>query len=195
MLPEMAFGFRSRRGTLGTDGARQDAPAVSRPADGPVAGGEALVRLRPRRARRKDCRPFVGSHFPFVQDGAEPHAAAFGVVAALAWSPEETNLILAADVPRCPEEFLAALLDVAEAIHAPRHRPGLGRTPQTLCSIWRKSALVPLTGGSRRGTIRCRGRSSRSGDPDPGGGHRADAGGDPGTSSTSTRGRVRAARE
>jgi molybdopterin-guanine dinucleotide biosynthesis protein A len=90
--------------------------------------------------------PFEGAPFPFVHDGAEPRAAAFGIVAALAWSPEETNLILAADIPRCPEEFLAALLDVADAIPAPAVVPVSSGVAQTLCAVWRKSALVPLLG-------------------------------------------------
>ena len=146
MLPEMAFGFvlvGGRSGRMGRDKTLlpyRGLPMALWQAEklSFVCGRAALV--------GKDCRPFVGSHFPFVQDGAEPQAAAFGVVAALAWSPEETNHILAADVPRCPEEFLAALLDVAEAIHAPVIVPVSGGRPQTLCAIWRKSALVPLTG-------------------------------------------------
>ncbi len=103
-----------------------------------VCGRAALV--------GKDPGPFDGSPFPFVSDGAEPQAAAFGVVAALAWSPEETNLILAADIPRCPEEFLAALLDVADAIPAPAVVPVSSGFAQTLCAVWRRSALVPLLG-------------------------------------------------
>jgi len=94
----------------------------------------------------KDRTPFEGTPFPFVLDGAEPQAAAFGVAAALAWSPEETNLILAADIPRCPEEFLSALLDVADAIQAPAVVPVANGIAQTLCAVWRKSALVPLLG-------------------------------------------------
>ncbi|HQR46664.1 MAG TPA: molybdenum cofactor guanylyltransferase [Thermoanaerobaculia bacterium] len=103
-----------------------------------VCGRAALV--------GKQRGPFSGAPYAFVEDGAEPLAAAFGVVAALAWSPEETNIILAADVPRCPEAFLAALLEVAEAIQAPAIVPVSGGRPQTLCAVWRKSALVPLTG-------------------------------------------------
>jgi len=94
----------------------------------------------------KDRHAFDGCAFPFVEDGAEPNAAAFGLVAALAWSPEETNLVLAADLPRCPEAFLAALLDVAEAIPAPAIVPVSEGRPQPLCAVWRKSALIPLTG-------------------------------------------------
>ena len=89
---------------------------------------------------------FNGGPFPFVEDGTAPAAAAFGVVAALSWSPEETNLVLAADLPRCPEEFLSSLLEVAEAIPAPAIVPVSGGHPQPLCAVWRKSALVPLLG-------------------------------------------------
>src|SRR5512132_3243805 len=92
----------------------------------------------------KDPEAFADSRFPYVTDEATEVAAAFGVATALAFSPEETNLVLAADVPRCPESFLAALLDVAEAIHAPAVVPVSGGRPQPLCAVWRRAALVPL---------------------------------------------------
>ncbi len=101
-----------------------------------VCGNVALV--------GKDAEAFLDSRFPYVTDGSPEVAAAFGVATALAFSPEETNLVLAADVPRCPESFLAALLDVAEAIHAPAVVPVSGGRAQPLCAVWRRSALVPL---------------------------------------------------
>jgi molybdopterin-guanine dinucleotide biosynthesis protein A len=101
-----------------------------------VCGRAALV--------GKDPSAFNGAPFPYVQDGAEPNASAFGVVAALSYSPEDTNIILAADIPRCSEAFLGALLDVAEAIPAPAIIPISGGRPQTLCAVWRKTALLPL---------------------------------------------------
>jgi len=101
-----------------------------------VCGRAALV--------GKDRKAFAEIPFPFVEDGAAPNAAAFGIVAALDFSPEETNLVLAADIPRCSESFLAALLDIAEAILAPAIVPVSNKTPQTLCAVWRKSALKPL---------------------------------------------------
>jgi molybdenum cofactor guanylyltransferase len=101
-----------------------------------VCGNVALV--------GKDPGTFFGSRFPYVTDESPELAAAFGVAAALAFSPEETNLVLAADLPRCPESFLAALLDVAEAIHAPAVVPVSGGRPQPLCAVWRRSALAPL---------------------------------------------------
>src|SRR5947208_13358996 len=76
-----------------------------------VCGRAALV--------GKERRGFEKCGFPFVADGAEPSAAVYGVLAALAFSAEELNLIVAADIPRVPEAFLGALLEVAEAIHAP----------------------------------------------------------------------------
>ncbi|MFI5119571.1 MAG: molybdenum cofactor guanylyltransferase [Thermoanaerobaculia bacterium] len=92
----------------------------------------------------KDRGTFLDSRFPYVTDESSEPAAAFGITAALAFSPEETNLVLAADVPRCPESFLAALLDIADAIHAPAVVPVSGGRPQPLCAVWRKSALAPL---------------------------------------------------
>jgi molybdenum cofactor guanylyltransferase len=102
-----------------------------------VCGRAALV--------GKDRRFFADLGVPFVEDAAEPVAVAYGVLAALAYSPDDTNLILASDVPRVPEAFLAALLQVAEAIPAPAIIPISGGRPQTLCAVWRRSALVPLT--------------------------------------------------
>lgn len=101
-----------------------------------VCGRAALVGKHPEL--------FAGSRFPFIEDGAAPVAAAFGVVAALAASPDETNLILAADVPRIPEAFLSALLDVAEALPADVVVPVSGGAPQPLCAVWRRSAHAPL---------------------------------------------------
>jgi molybdopterin-guanine dinucleotide biosynthesis protein A len=146
MLPEMAFGFvlvGGRSGRMGRDKTLlpyRGVPMALWQAEklSLVCGRAALV--------GKDRTPFAGSLFPFVEDGAVPRASAFGVVAALAFSPEETNLILAADVPRCPEEFLSALLEVGEAIQAPAIVPISGGRPQTLCAVWRRSALIPLMG-------------------------------------------------
>lgn len=142
----MAFGFvlvGGRSGRMGRD--KTLLPYRGRPMA--VWQAEKLSLVCGRAALvGKHRAPFEGTPFPFVQDGAEPRAAAFGVAAALAWSPEETNLILAADVPRCPEEFLAALLEVAEAVPAPAVVPVAEGVPQTLCAVWRKSALVPLLG-------------------------------------------------
>ncbi len=142
----MAFGFvlvGGRSGRMGRD--KTILPYRGRPMA--VWQAEKLSLVCGRAAFvGKDPAPFEGAPYPFVPDGAEPQAAAFGVAAALAWSPEETNLILAADIPRCPEEFLAALLDVAEAIQAPAVVPVADGVPQTLCAVWRKSALVPLLG-------------------------------------------------
>ena len=101
-----------------------------------VCGRAALVGKHPEL--------FSDSGYPFIQDGAAPVAAAFGVAAALAASPDDTNLILAADIPRIPEEFLFALLDVADAIPADAVVPVAAGAPQPLCAVWRRSAHAPL---------------------------------------------------
>ena len=88
--------------------------------------------------------PFPGSGFPFVNDGVAEPASLHGVAAALAWSTEELNLILAADIPRCPEEFLAALLALARTLGAPVVVPTSCGEMQTLCAVWRKGALVAV---------------------------------------------------
>jgi len=101
-----------------------------------VCGRAALVGKHPEL--------FAGSPYPFIEDGASPVAAAFGVAAALAASPDDTNLVLAADIPRIPEAFLEALLDVADAIPADAVVPVSGGSPQPLCAVWRRSAHAPL---------------------------------------------------
>jgi molybdopterin-guanine dinucleotide biosynthesis protein A len=101
-----------------------------------VCGRAALVGKNPEL--------FAGSQFPFIKDGASTVAAAFGVAAALAASPDDTNLILAADMPRVDESFLEALLSVAEAIPADAVVPVSGGSPQPLCAVWRWSARPPL---------------------------------------------------
>jgi molybdopterin-guanine dinucleotide biosynthesis protein A len=110
-----------------------------------VCGRAALV--------GKSRKGFERCGFPFVEDGAEPHAAVYGILAALAYSPEELNLVVAADIPRVSEAFLAALLEVAEAIPAPAVVPVSGGHPQTLCGVWRRSALVPLTARAAAGDM------------------------------------------
>jgi molybdopterin-guanine dinucleotide biosynthesis protein A len=101
-----------------------------------VCGRVALVGKHPEL--------FAGSPYPFVEDGAAPAAAVFGVAAALAASPDDTNLILAADIPRIDEAFLSALLDVAEALPADAVVPVSGGVPQPLCAVWRRSAHAAL---------------------------------------------------
>lgn len=110
-----------------------------------VCGRAALV--------GKDPEPFRASGYLFVRDEAEPHAAVYGVLAALAYSPEDVNLVLAADMPRISEAFLATLLEVAEAVAAPVVAPISGGVVQTLCSVWRRTALLPLTGRVLRGDL------------------------------------------
>lgn len=101
-----------------------------------VCGRVALVGKHPEL--------FAGSPYAFIEDGAAPNAAIFGVAAALAASPDETNLILAADIPRVGEAFLAALLEVADAIPADAVVPVSGGVAQPLCAVWRRSAHPPL---------------------------------------------------
>jgi molybdopterin-guanine dinucleotide biosynthesis protein A len=101
-----------------------------------VCGRVALVGKHPEL--------FAGSPYRFIEDGAAPTAAVFGVAAALAASPDDTNLVLAADIPRIGEAFLAALLGVADALAADAVVPVSGGVPQPLCAVWRRSAHAPL---------------------------------------------------
>jgi molybdopterin-guanine dinucleotide biosynthesis protein A len=110
-----------------------------------VCGRAALV--------GKHKQGFEGCGFSFVEDGAEPHAAIYGILAALAYSPEELSVVVAADIPKVSEAFIAALLEIAEAIPAPAVVPISGGHPQTLCAVWRRSALVPLTARAAAGQM------------------------------------------
>ena len=115
-----------------------------------VCGRAALVGKHPEL--------FAGAPYPFIEDGSAPTAAIFGVAAALAASPDETNLVLAADIPRIGEAFLAALLDVAEALPADAVVPVSGGVPQPLCAVWRRSAhAAPRAARDRR--VRARRRA------------------------------------
>ena len=101
-----------------------------------VCGRAALV--------GKGAHPFPSSGYRFVDDGAETLAPIYGVLAALSWSPDDLNVVVAADIPRCPESFFAALLEIAEAVPAAVVVPVIGGELQTLCSVWRRSAIPAL---------------------------------------------------
>jgi molybdopterin-guanine dinucleotide biosynthesis protein A len=101
-----------------------------------VCGRAALV--------GKGTHPFPSSGYRFVDDGAETFAPIYGVLAALSWSPDDLNVVVAADIPRCPESFFAALLEIAEAVPAAVVVPVIGGELQALCSVWRRSAIPAL---------------------------------------------------
>lgn len=81
---------------------------------------------------------------PFVADGTLERAAIHGVVAALASSPEEECLVLAADLPLVPAELLEGLRARRKAEGAAAVVPWDGRGPQALCSAWSTRALPAL---------------------------------------------------
>ena len=92
----------------------------------------------------KEAGPFAALGYPFVTDGTAGRAAIHGLVAALAWSPDEANLVLAADVPAVAPELLAALLArLVESGGAAVVPTGEGH-PQPLCAAWAKRALPDL---------------------------------------------------
>ncbi len=114
-----------------------------------VCGRAALV--------GKGVNPFPNSGYRFVDDGAQTRAPIYGVYAALSWSPDDLNLVVAADIPLCPESFLAALLEVAEAVPAAVVVPVIGGELQTLCSVWRRSAIPALREAIVAGRLSLRG--------------------------------------
>lgn len=95
--------------------------------------------------------------FPFVEDGSEPNAAVYGLIAALSYSSETTTLVLAVDLPRISESFLAGLLDIAEAIPAPAIVPVSSGRPQPLCAVWRRTALGRLVSRANAGQLSLKG--------------------------------------
>ena len=101
-----------------------------------VCGRAALVGKEPG--------PFAGFGFPFVPDGTADRAALHGLLAALEWCPEESAVVLAADVPRIPPVLLAALLDRLEKTRALAVVPTDAGHPQPLCAAWSREALPAL---------------------------------------------------
>ena len=92
----------------------------------------------------KDAGAFAGLGYPFVSDGTAERAALVGLVAALEWSPDDENLVLAADVPAVAPELLAALLARLSASGASAVVPTEGGHPQPLCAAWARRALAAL---------------------------------------------------
>jgi len=90
---------------------------------------------------------------PFVRDGTEERAALHGLVAALAASPEEECLVLAADLPLVPAELLEALRARREEAGAPAVVPWDGGGPQPLCSAWSTRALPALRAAVATGDL------------------------------------------
>ena len=101
-----------------------------------VCAGVALV--------GKEAEAFAPYGFPFVADATPERAALHGLLAALEWSPEETAVVLAADVPRVPTALLAALVARAAGTGAPAVVPTDEGHPQALCAVWTKAALPAL---------------------------------------------------
>jgi molybdenum cofactor guanylyltransferase len=116
-------------------------------------GGVPLALLQAQKLERvcgraafvgKEPAPFATLGYPFVSDQSPERAALHGLLAALEWSPEEANVILAADVPRVPESLLAALLTHLEASGALAVVPSAAGHPQPLCAAWSRDARPAL---------------------------------------------------
>ena len=104
----------------------------------------------------KEPGPFAALGFPFVPDGTAERAALHGLVAALAWSPDEENLVLAADVPAVAPELLAALLVRLAASGAPAVVPTGAGHPQPLCAAWARKTLPALRAAVAGGVLSMR---------------------------------------
>jgi molybdenum cofactor guanylyltransferase len=75
-----------------------------------------------------------------------------GILTALTDSRAEWNLIVACDMPEITTEFLAGLLDRAEASGRDALIPhGPGGRPEPLCAVYRSTALSPLEREFARG--------------------------------------------
>lgn len=113
-----------------------------------VCGRAALV--------GKEAAPYAALGLPFVADGTSERAALHGLVAALRWSPEESALVLAVDLPRVPGELLASLLARAALSGAPAVVPTDGGLVQPLAAVWTKRALPALSQAAERGDLSLR---------------------------------------
>jgi len=116
-------------------------------------GGVPMALLQARKLERvcgrvafvgKEPGPFTALGYPFVTDLSAERAALHGLLAALEWSPEGLNVVLAADVPHVPEALLGALLARLEASGGPAIVPTAAGHPQPLCAAWSKGSLSAL---------------------------------------------------
>ena len=127
-----------------------------------TVGGVPMALLAARKLERvcgrvalvgKEPGALASLGLPFVADGSPERAALHGLVAALASSPEEENLVLASDLPRVPEGLLAALLlrlrETAATAVVPSTPGGL----EPLCSAWRRRALPALRAAVASGDL------------------------------------------
>lgn len=113
-----------------------------------VCGSAALVGKSPG--------AWEGLGYPFVEDGTDDRGALHGLVAALAACPEEVALVLAADVPRIPEELLASLLALQAVSGAPAVVPTGAERAQPLCAVWTRAALPALRAAAAEGDLSLR---------------------------------------
>jgi molybdopterin-guanine dinucleotide biosynthesis protein A len=113
-----------------------------------VCGRSALV--------GKEADAFASLGLPFVTDATSERAALHGVLAALEWSPEETVVVLAADMPGVPAELLASLLARASGSGATAVVPSEGGFPQPLCAAWTKKAIPALREAAGSGDLSLR---------------------------------------
>lgn len=104
----------------------------------------------------KEAAPYAPLGCRFVEDGTPERAALHGLVAALRWSPEQTALVLAVDLPRVPEELLASLLARARETGAPAVVATDGGLVQPLSAVWTTSALPALDAAAARGELSLR---------------------------------------
>lgn len=128
-------------------------------------GGVPMALLAARKLERvcgraafvgKSPEPWAGLGYPFVADGTEGRGALHGLVAALEFCPEDVAFVLAADVPRVPDELLGALLALQSASGAPAVVPSDSEHPQPLCAAWTRAALPALRAAVRDGDLSLR---------------------------------------
>ncbi len=89
---------------------------------------------------------YAGLGFPVVED-LRPRAGPLGgVEAALHATEAEWNLIVACDMPRLREDWLARLLEEAERCGGDCLIPlGADGRPQPLCAVYHRDCLEPIT--------------------------------------------------
>ncbi len=102
-----------------------------------------------------DPERFRGLPYPAIADLHPGNGPLGGVEAALRSSPARWNLIVACDTPSLTVEFLAWLLDSAEACGAKCLVPisPSGRR-EPLCAVWDRSSLDAVTRALSRGVTR-----------------------------------------
>jgi molybdopterin-guanine dinucleotide biosynthesis protein A len=101
-----------------------------------------------------DPATYAGLGYPVVPDSRPGEGPLAGIEAALRHTTADWNLVVACDMPEISVEFLAQLLDVADASEPGAVIPVSGpeRYPEPACAVYHRGALAAIAAALDRGT-------------------------------------------